>query len=786
LKILNFEILKSKQSGKPIEQIPILMGQEISYADSPYFDQTWYKPYNPATLYQEKSNYDFYDDMRQDDQINSCLMLKKLIALNAPLEIETEEPEIKEFIEYCFNEFLAEPLIKKLYNILLAVDYGWSITEKIVSPCVFQGKQKWAFSELKTRAPHSFDLHSDEKGNLEFILQHTNKGELKFEPSKFIIYSYNKEFDNWYGVSDLNRGVYRAWWAKTALIKFWNIHLERYGSPLAVGKIPKTAGVQEKNNFKTILKNIQTKTGITLPEGFEIEYLMGASGQSSYKEAIDTYNTMIARNMLIPDLLGFSGTQTGGGSYALGKEQFNIFYTAIQYMRQDIEKIINKELIKPLVAWNYGSEYVVKAKFAPVDQDRKTEDMKIWLDAVKSGKIPLNLDSTNFFLNQLHFPEFPEDEFAKIEEEKQKLKEGLLNGQKNNQKQNNGNQESEKSGGNVPTPKENDEEKNNNKKNVQLPNNKEKEYVEQIFSRKLTPFEEKVDFEKIDKQLLEKEKQYSLELAKLFKLSLNALFNDIKEKKIIQNKRIEQIGKLNFKYKNKIFFVLKRLGQDGLKIGYQSAIKQKNYTFNDDIISLANNEDIAKWLSEYFTNFVDLEEIYILQETKAAVLDGIRQGLGVKDVLDNLDDKFGVYGSEHEGKIYSLVRTNLNLAFNQGRAMQFSEISDEIIGYQYSANLDEVTCKLCAALDKKIYLPDKFDYFNPPKHLRCRCIAVPILKEEKVTMDMLIKDDPSYVDIPETVPEKYGFIRLKNPQEVKIETDKSNRPVNNREIIIGN
>ncbi len=60
---------------------PIGLGKEVSYADSPYYLKYQLKPYDPASLYQQKGNYDLYDDMREDDQIKATLTLKKMIAL---------------------------------------------------------------------------------------------------------------------------------------------------------------------------------------------------------------------------------------------------------------------------------------------------------------------------------------------------------------------------------------------------------------------------------------------------------------------------------------------------------------------------------------------------------------------------------------------------------------------------------------------------------------------------------------------------------------------------------
>lgn len=74
----------------------------------------------------------------------------------------------------------------------------------------------------------------------------------------------------------------------------------------------------------------------------------------------------------------------------------------------------------------------------------------------------------------------------------------------------------------------------------------------------------------------------------------------------------------------------------------------------------------------------------------------------------------------------------------------FSEVEDEIYGYQWSAILDVHTCNYCASMDGKVIgINDKaFHEYKPGAvHLGCRCIWVAILKEEI--------NPPAFTGIPE-------------------------------------
>lgn len=59
-------------------------------------------------------------------------------------------------------------------------------------------------------------------------------------------------------------------------------------------------------------------------------------------------------------------------------------------------------------------------------------------------------------------------------------------------------------------------------------------------------------------------------------------------------------------------------------------------------------------------------------------------------------------------------------------------LRDEIHSFEWSAILDPSTCEECAALDKKVFLEDNpnLDLISPPLHPGCRCVLVPITRDE--------------------------------------------------------
>jgi len=725
------------------------IGTELSFADSSYYDKYQFQPYNPAELWQKKGGYRVFDQMREDDQISSALTLKKLIVLASGWEIESDDEKAQEFLEWNLRSYINDIFDKKLFQILSAIDYGFSLSEKLWEWCEYEGKARIGLRDIKTRAPHTFELHLDKQGNLENILQHTGiRNDILLGPdkfAKFILYSYNAEFDNPYGKSDLDTGIYRAWWSKNAIIKFWNIYLERCGVPPAIATIPRSAGAAEKNMLLRMLDNMQAKTAFIIPEDFKLEMMQVTKGTSDFEAAINKYDSMIARKMLLPDLLGFSGHQTGGGSYALGKEQFALFYATIEYVRQDIQNLVNREIINPLVMWNFGTGINAKFKFRKVDDEKKSEYVQTWLEALRTGQIPTTKTQINWFLQSINAPEITEEEFAEMEQEKEERKEQMdeqLEGKDGEEP------EAEEAGGEEAEAEE--EEKDESLVSRDELASEVKEHAKLELSREYTVYEKKVNFKQINDDYIELTDKWKEILAHDFKLSINRLMDEVKRKKIVENKRMSLINGLQFPYRSKIKNDFKNLMREALQRGNASAETQKNFVI--DVPTGLDYEDVIQWMEDNAEYLASVEVDEILKHIKGTLFDSIRAGNSLRDTMTMIDDALIGYGISLDApRLENIVRTTVAKAMNEARLLQFNALGDGIVAYQYSAIMDDRTSPLCRALDEKIFSKQEAGYYNPPKHYQCRSIIIPIFPDEEFD---------GYSKMPATEQDKGGFLTL--------------------------
>jgi phage gp29-like protein len=367
-------------------------------------------PYNPDTLIGRKGFY-MYDQMRIDDQIKACLTLKKFATLAPsyqiiPASTDPEDIEIAEFVEYSFDKMQGN-LTDSILEIMTALDYGYSITEinyRTFDQGVF--KDKIGIKNLKSKRPHYYRFEVDKYSNLtkDGIIYEGQGQEKKYPINKFLIFSYQKEFGNHYGTSDL-RPAYRGYWSKDVLIKMWNIYLERFANPTVLGKY-KTNDPSARQNLRDILDNLTAKTSIThRMDEFDIDLLeSGRNATGDFERALNFYNKSIARSILIPDRLMAEGDT---GAYAQAKIHFDVFLFVIQKLRLDIEEtVINQQLIRRLIAYNYNNvETLPMFKFNPMTDDQKLQLNTLFIDAVQKGVISPTLEDENILRKNLNFPE---------------------------------------------------------------------------------------------------------------------------------------------------------------------------------------------------------------------------------------------------------------------------------------------------------------------------------------------------------------------------------------------
>ncbi|NCD15002.1 MAG: hypothetical protein EOL92_07180 [Bacteroidia bacterium] len=219
-------------------------------------------------------------------------------------------------------------------------------------------------------------------------------GEIKIPANKFLLFNARKLKNSPEGVSAL-RAAYRPWYFKTNIEQIEAMGIERDLAGLPVIKIPKKlmadAHAGDENaraavaSYQTTVRDLRmnSQSGLLLPSDpfpnndgsptnirqVEME-LLSASGRHNLdmEEVIRRYDRSIARSMLADFLLLGDSDR---GSYALSKNKSDFFLSGLTGWLDSIAKVINRDLIPRVWAWNGFSPdtmpYVVPGDIAPYD-----------------------------------------------------------------------------------------------------------------------------------------------------------------------------------------------------------------------------------------------------------------------------------------------------------------------------------------------------------------------------------------------------------------------------------
>ena len=364
---------------------------EISSVLSSFYDAL--QRYNPDDLVGRKG-LDIYRKMAVDEQIKAAIYTKIFAVLSSGWEIQApalpeEEAEmaeeVKDFVVWNFDE-MAGHFDSKLQEMLTALIYGFSCAEKVywlIDYGRFAGKA--GLKDLKFRRPEGLSFETDAYGNLKEngVVQ----GGKSLPISKFLIYSYMKQFSNFYGQSDL-RSCYRAHWLKDTILKYMSIGLERFGEPIADISHEGTITTAQRADLENFLVNLQSRSGLIHDSKIKLDFQSPSFRVETFVQAINLYDTHLRIAILMPSLLGMSAEKQGG-SLARSGTEFNVFLWIINQLRLDVETAINEQAVKPITDLNYevtGGQYP-KFKFREVDEEREAQVYDMWLAGVTSGSM---------------------------------------------------------------------------------------------------------------------------------------------------------------------------------------------------------------------------------------------------------------------------------------------------------------------------------------------------------------------------------------------------------------
>ena len=312
--------------------------------------------YNPQL--RGRRAIDMYREMRHDGVVRSSLRIAKTPILSARWFMEpasTDEADIERatFVWKNLTEYMSTSWPQFLIETLYMLDYGIYAFEKVFDYRDYNGEQRVYWKKFAPRHPYEIEeFIYDEEGGPESITITTDDGPVDLEIEKALIFTYDKEAGDLWGLSAL-RSAYKHWFFKEKLYQIDAIQKERHGIGIPIVVLPPNFTPQDKIRAEGIGRNLRTneRAHVVLPPGWEVMFLK-LEGQrvdalaSAQHHADKLYENVLANFMVVQG--------TGSGAYADVQE--HIFNRAVRFTAEIICDVLNKYAIKQLIDFNWGEE----------------------------------------------------------------------------------------------------------------------------------------------------------------------------------------------------------------------------------------------------------------------------------------------------------------------------------------------------------------------------------------------------------------------------------------------
>lgn len=767
-----------------VDNTKVKGGLEIGDSGTPIYSGIISDDYNPK--FHGQRGVEIYDEMRKSDGTVSAVVQSVMLPILRakwhlqPVDDTPESVAHKEFIEKALFEIPNTTWSDTLRQALLCMPLGVSVFEKVFEIRAIEGKDYIVWSKFAPRSARTIQAWQTESGEPGIQQRKTAGGVVSIPMDKLLVFTHQKEGDNYDGLSIL-RPAYKHWHIKNTLYKIDAIAAERQGLGVPYAKLPEGFSEADRAKAEAILKNMRAndQAFLIIPKDYEIGFLdMFARTTRDLTPSISHHNREIAKSVLAQFLdLGSDAT----GSFALSKDQTNLFLQSLETVADSVCDIFNRYAIKQLIDLNFeGVEEYPRLCYADISR----VDAKALADTynVLKNSGGLNNDSADeqYFRNLLGLPERTEDveDMDQPEEDTEDviddtLEEVGLSDFKSVVKKKSFPKRKEVKQAILANLKDKDigQKLSLIKKSIASVHHLrghikgDKEY-QSFFSdvntelhvelsllrklaladaepfrsfRKLTSAEKKVDFSSIEQNMDRIEDDFDARTRELLEAEKEKFMKKLS--KAVANEDTQAIKDATIAAQASYAKIIKDSLKESYEYGKNKAAKELGVNVP------ANAREVLARLDVQADAIAESHIAQITTGAKNAAMEALSKGESALAALAAAD---AVADTVIDDVVYDTGRVAVSALINNGRADVFDTHIDKIYGLQRSELLDYSTCPYCLSVDGRIVEKDDPFAANTIFHSNCRGIWVAILLDEE--------ELPKIDGIPQGLKDRFGDV----------------------------
>lgn len=582
---------------------------------------------------------------------------------------------------------------------------GFSVTEpvkKFIDLPSFGGKII-GLDSLKVRPSENFNdsIRQDEHGNILYFEQTNVGNNVKATPDQVIYYPFRGMPWNPYG-----RSVYHAawddWFLKTNLKRLFSVFCTVNASGIRILTLPKETYKQDRSDATTFLKKLGEYASIVKPDDQDLEFQIprGDAGNHFISGIRDLCNAEIRKAILYDETINAASEEGAIISSTKAVAQDNVYGSMLAQGNAYAESI-SEQLFRRILDWN-GFYTWPTPLLVPTPVPQRNADPVPILDAIvrahTAGWLPVMDDDVKQQIVRRAV-----DQIGVDFEEKAA----------------------------APDTDEGEKQKD----------------IQAVHFAAAPPGRQRSDVLKLSREARQAEMEGQADLLKVWNTNLPAL------KKKLNNALFDPSGQ----WKSKDYATVRKAVEDNITTGGSKI--RKTLTDMDVARYDSGVTDSAKMIPVRAA--VSVTPVMISPSAAAKMLNqhvyltmgktyqgmtndlyfilenAINGGISEREAMSQINTYLTEKGIP-PGRATTIVNTTLSEAYNQGRMSLFSQLSDPdgttpggIIGYEYSAVMDDATTDICTEYNSQFFKVDDPSLPQPPLHYNCRSILIPVFTGEE-------------------------------------------------------
>ena len=267
-------------------------------------------------------DWGIYDRIFEDDQVFSTLQQRWRAVVSCNWHVlpgDDEDPRSVEAAELMDASLQRIGWDRVTERMLRAIFNGIAVSEVMWAPRRAGGRVLMDFGQIRVR--HARRFRFDDQAQLRLLTRSAPEGELLPEHKFWVLTYGGGDDDELYG-RGLAEWLYWPTLFKRNGLRFWNVFLDKFGSPTALGRYPRGTADSEKRNLLSALQAIATDSGIAVPEGMVVELLeVAKSGTADFEKLVRYMDEAIAKVVLSQTMTTQDGSSLSQAKVHAGVKQ---------------------------------------------------------------------------------------------------------------------------------------------------------------------------------------------------------------------------------------------------------------------------------------------------------------------------------------------------------------------------------------------------------------------------------------------------------------------------------